>query len=98
MLNFNSVIDKIYEKLFVYILNIRKGIIMNRKKCPSEKSHQKKNANVYERYEEGFYFIAGYTSAGHPYGLTFEEADEQGLYELETEQLNKEIDDEEMPF
>ena len=28
---------------------------------------------------ENFYFIAGYTSGGAPYGITWEEAAEQGL-------------------
>lgn len=29
--------------------------------------------------DEYFYFIAGYTSGGAPYGITWEEAAEQGL-------------------
>ena len=35
-----------------------------------------------ERYPDSegeFYFVAGYTSGGAPYGITWEEAREQGL-------------------
>jgi len=41
-----------------------------------------------------FYFIAGYTSNGAPYGITWEQAIEDGLIE------RKELDDdtEEFPF
>lgn len=44
--------------------------------------------------DEYFYFIAGYTSNGVPYGITWEQAIEDGLIE------HKELDDdtEELPF
>ncbi|MDN6327697.1 MAG: hypothetical protein L0J48_06685 [Alkalibacterium sp.] len=32
-------------------------------------------------YGESYFFIAGYTSGGAPYGITMEEAREQGLLE-----------------
>ena len=41
-----------------------------------------------------FYFIAGYTSGGAPYGLTWDEAGKQGLLEDEDE----EMPDSQLPF
>ena len=45
--------------------------------------------------DENFYFIAGYTPGGAPYGITWEEA--AGL-EAKPPELNKEQIDEELPF
>lgn len=42
--------------------------------------------------EEGFYFVAGYTSNGMPFGTTWEEAYEAGLVEEDS------IDDTDLPF
>ena len=50
-------------------------------------------------YGENYYFIAGYTSGGAPYGITMEEAKEQGL--LEENELSSDEDegeDLELPF
>lgn len=35
-----------------------------------------------------FYFIAGYSPGGAPYGITMEEAEEQGLLEEEEKDLD----------
>ena len=50
--------------------------------------------------DENFYFIAGYTPGGAPYGITWEEAEEFEAGEMETEQqeLNTERLDKELPF
>ncbi|SEL69546.1 hypothetical protein SAMN04488100_10778 [Alkalibacterium putridalgicola] len=49
-------------------------------------------------YGDSYFFIAGYTSGGAPYGITMEEAREQGL--LEENKLSSDEDDEdlELPF
>ncbi|MGL4819508.1 MAG: hypothetical protein ACRC5C_05970 [Bacilli bacterium] len=44
--------------------------------------------------DEYFYFIAGYTSGGIPFGITWEEAKEEGLIEDNV----PEIEDERLPF
>lgn len=43
--------------------------------------------------DEYFYFIAGYTSGGVPYGITWEQARKDGLIEEDDEDY-----DEELPF
>lgn len=43
--------------------------------------------------DENFYFIAGYTSGGAPYGVTWEEAERDGLLSNENT-----IEEEELPF
>lgn len=43
----------------------------------------------------GFYVIVGYTSGGAPYGITMEEAEEQGLLE---EDRSKKDSDNDLPF
>lgn len=52
---------------------------------------KKKDENLEEVvYGESYFFIAGYTSGGAPYGITMEEAKEQGLLEdSENEKANK---------
>jgi len=45
----------------------------------------------------GYYFIAGFTDGGAPYGITMEEAEEQGLLEDEKNVKQPESDDD-MPF
>ncbi len=63
------------------------------------KKRKKKNLPIedlnYNDSDEYFYFIAGYTSGDVPYGITWEQAREEGLIEEE------EFDDEndwELPF
>ena len=49
-----------------------------------------------EFYSDSYYFIAGFTSGGAPYGITMEEAEEQGLLE---EEKNEWVDNDlELPF
>ncbi len=45
--------------------------------------------------DEHFYYIVGYTSGGAPYGITWEQAYEDGLLEEAQEEI---IPDEEFPF
>lgn len=46
-----------------------------------------------EFYGDSYYFIAGYTSGGAPYGITMEEAEEQGLLEEEkNDDADKDLD------
>lgn len=47
-----------------------------------------------EDYNFGFYYIEGYTEVGEPYGITIEEAMEQGL--MDNYSLYEEYED--MPF
>jgi hypothetical protein len=55
---------------------------------------KKKTSEVIEESfsDEQFAFIAGYTSGGAPYGVTWEEAD------IENDQEFTDIDDEDLPF
>ena len=63
------------------------------------KKKGKKN-NIQEKHiieqDENFYFIAGYTSAGFPYGVTWEEARKDGLID-EADDIEY-GEDEELPF
>ena len=46
-----------------------------------KKREAKKNQTSTESFrDEFFYYIAGYTSGGAPYGITWEEAEAQGLH------------------
>ena len=48
---------------------------------------KKENSSSESFRDEWFYYIAGYTSGGAPYGITWEEAEAQGLLgEEETEE------------
>ena len=53
----------------------------------SKKNKKQKKQYTYEEpypeQDEYFYYIAGYTSGGAPYGITWEEARRDGLVELE---------------
>ena len=53
-----------------------------RRKLEKQKEDELFN-NKYPGSDENFYFIAGYTSGGMPYGITWEEAEEEGLLEDE---------------
>ncbi|MCG7337062.1 hypothetical protein MHZ95_17520 [Sporosarcina sp. ACRSM] len=48
--------------------------------------------------DEHFFFIAGFTEGGIPYGITWEEAYEDGLVEEMGSSELKEIEDESLPF
>ena len=52
----------------------------------SKLEKQKEDEQLRNRYsysDENFFFIAGYTSGGMPYGITWEEAEKEGLLEDE---------------
>lgn len=58
------------------------------KHCANKQN--KKNKKLKEDHEipeygsdENFFFIAGYTSGGAPYGITWEQAAEDGLLDFE---------------
>ena len=53
-----------------------------RRKLEKQKEDELLN-NRYPDSDENFYFIAGYTSGGMPYGITWEEAEMEGLFEDE---------------
>ena len=64
------------------------------------KKRKKKKNEIETMSEEdyyGYYFIAGFTDGGAPYGITMEEAEEQGLLEDEKNVKQPESDDD-MPF
>jgi hypothetical protein len=63
----------------------------------------KKNKNLHDYLFElefesesdaDFYYIAGYTEGGAPYGITWEEANENGLLD----EVDLDSDDDELPF
>ncbi len=63
---------------------------MAKKKKTKKKKHQNEFAGLEQ--DEYFYFIAGYTPGGAPYGITWEQAREEGLIESE------EDDEWDLPF
>ena len=48
--------------------------------------------------DENYYFIAGYTSWGFPYGITRKEAIERGLLDNDDDKSDENIRNEELPF
>lgn len=54
---------------------------MAKKKKTKKKKHQNEFTGLEQ--DEYFYFIAGYTPGGAPYGITWEQAREEGLIESE---------------
>lgn len=63
-----------------------------------EKRKRKKQRDTYQTFEqdEYFYFIVGYTSGGAPYGITWEQAREDGLLDDDGEYGHG--DDWDLPF
>ena len=63
-------------------------------KAKKDKKHRKNQKEEYRAFDQdyNYYFIVGYTSGGAPYGITWDEARENGLIETSEE------DDEELPF
>ena len=59
------------------------GLLAAKDKRRAEKREAKKNpiVDVSPFQDENFFFIAGYTSGGAPYGVTWEQAREDGLLE-----------------
>lgn len=70
---------------------------MRKGKKHKRKNNQQNKYSINDMYEEDFYFVAGYTSSGIPYGVTLEEAEEDGMY-LQEDQKNDGIKDEKLPF
>ena len=70
-----------------YVLQLRRTVEEQIKKNREKRLEQQKASAAKEwserhRYSEGdFYFVAGHTSNGVPYGITWEEARRQGLIE-----------------
>jgi len=69
------------------------------------KKKQNNEENLTEEEIFGYYFIAGYTPGGMPYGITMAEAEEQGLLDDENEESNpvpktneEPIDENTLPF
>lgn len=65
-----------------------------------KRKKQKKSRNTEKNYieiesDEYFYYIAGYTSGGAAFGITWEEAREQGLIDESESEHDYE---EELPF
>ena len=62
-----------------------------------EKRQRKKQQAEFQPFDqdEYFYFIAGYTSGGAPYGITWEQAREDGLLDLYEERNDEDWD---LPF
>ncbi|MGY0372305.1 hypothetical protein [Clostridium sp. JNZ J1-5] len=62
-----------------------------------KKKRKQSDKDIYDmdnqESDEYFYFIVGYTSNGAPYGITWEQAVEDGL--IDRKELD---DDEELPF
>lgn len=64
-----------------------------------KKKHSNKGAEVdYINQDEWFYFIAGFTSGGAPYGITWEEAERDGLLDEEARKHSRFDEDEDLPF
>ena len=65
------------------------------------KKHKRKQQKLYDlefEQDENFFFIAGFTEGGFPYGITWEEAYADGLLkELATSEAEG-IQDESLPF
>lgn len=64
-----------------------------------KKKKSKKEAGVLDDLQdEWFYFIAGYTSGGAPYGITWEEAERDGLLDDEDKKRLQYDEEEDLPF
>ena len=48
--------------------------------------------------DENFYFIAGYTSGGAPYGITWEETAEHGLLDEDDHKIDEPESPDDLPF
>src|SRR5580700_7670656 len=68
---------KLDDQYVCQILQDReRTIAMRHRQCETKK--QQELENLLFDSDEHFYFIAGYTSGGFPYGITWEDAIEQG--------------------
>ena len=68
----------------------------------SKKDHKLRNQTDPEltllEQDENFYFIAGYTSGGAPYGITWEEAAEHGLLDEDDHKIDETESPDDLPF
>ena len=68
----------------------------------SKKDHKLRNQTDPEltllEQDENFYFIAGYTSGGAPYGITWEETAEQGMLGKNDNDSDKPESPDDLPF
>jgi len=67
-------------------LNQAKLVEQNKAKVKKEKKEKKEEHDfkvLWENSDENFYFIAGYTSGGAPYGVTWDEVDEKSPWEID---------------
>lgn len=68
----------------------------------SKKNHKRKKQTDPElallEQDENFYFIAGYTSGGAPYGITWEEAAEHGLLDENDNDSDEPESPDDLPF
>jgi hypothetical protein len=64
---------------------VESEIKANRKRKPEKlrRTEEAERTGKYRYSDENFYFIAGYTSGGLPYGITWEEAERKGLVDDE---------------
>ncbi|HLG28343.1 MAG TPA: hypothetical protein VI423_11200 [Paenisporosarcina sp.] len=73
---------------------------MSKKKRPKKKPKIELGSE-YDVYSE-FDFIAGYTEGGFPYGITYDELEDEDEYERSKKRQRDEtgfdIDDEDLPF
>ncbi|CDO03323.1 DNA gyrase subunit A [Oceanobacillus picturae] len=78
---------------------IRTRNVKNKRGLKKSKEKQMVEHQFLEDSDEMFAFIAGYTEAGFPYGITWEEAEEQGIAEKgKCKEISPEIDSEDLPF
>lgn len=67
-------------------------------KQPKKLSKRADSCEVIEQ-DENYYFIAGYTSGGAPYGITWEEYEKNMKHSMEEHNKEHRVDDEEeLPF
>ena len=68
----------------------------------SKKDHKLRNQTDPEltllEQDENFYFIAGFTSGGAPYGITWEEAAEHGLLDEDDIDSDEPESPDDLPF
>ena len=63
---------------------------MKQSRKKNKRSKNNTESDLFEQPEQDdyFYFIAGYTPGGAPYGITWEEAREQGLTENDADDID----------
>jgi hypothetical protein len=70
---------KLDDNYIIQVIQSHEHMILARQKKNAEREQVKSDEELFES-NDMFYYIAGYTSGGAPYGLTWEEAIEQGLH------------------